>query len=325
MEKYAIPITYAVKHKNEECRINSRSGGIFTALTDYVLNKNGRVYGCIINEKNEVAHIGTDKFEERDKMRGSKYVQSNLGNIFQEVKDDLKQDILVLFSGTSCQIDGLYAFLGKEYNNLICIDIVCHGVPSPKVWKDYVEWQEKRNNGTCINADFRNKKDFGWNSHIETLSIKNNDNIKNINSRVYTNLFYSHFILRPSCYKCPYKSTIHPGNITIADYWGIDKIEPKFNDNKGVSLILINDKRGKELFEDIEADLLYIKTDINDSLQPPLIGPFPEPSNRDKFWKKYNKSSFEEIARKYGEFGYKWEIKKIFKRIKRKIKKIIKR
>ena len=139
-----------------------------------------------------------------------------------------------------CLIAGLKKYLKVDYDNLLCVDIICHGVPSPLVWKKYLKYQEQINNGKVISVDFRNKKDFGWKKHIESLVIEKNKNKININSEIFTNFFYSHNILRPSCYKCPYKDIKHPGDITIGDYWGIEKAAPGFNDNKGVSLVLIN-------------------------------------------------------------------------------------
>lgn len=140
------PKVYAVKHKSEETRAASRSGGIFTALSDEVLAKGGVVYGCVLSKDFEAVHARAVDCETRNKMRGSKYIQSKIGDTFRNVKGDLDAGREVIFSGTSCQVAGLKQFLGKDYENLLCIDIVCHGVPSPKVWKAYLEWQERKNN-----------------------------------------------------------------------------------------------------------------------------------------------------------------------------------
>ena len=221
------PVVYAVKHKDFDIRINSRSGGIFTALSDNILNKKGVIYGCILTDDFKAIHTRTTSPHGRDKMRGSKYIQSQLNDIFKDVYCEIEKNTPVLFSGTSCQIAGLKSYIGKEYDNLLCVDIVCHGVPSPKIWGEYLNWHEQKNNAKCINVDFRNKTDFGWKTHIETLTMKNEKSSEiKVNSEIFKSLFYSHNILRPSCYHCPYKSTIHPGDITIGDYWGIDKAAP---------------------------------------------------------------------------------------------------
>ena len=201
------PKVYAVKHKDESTRAASRSGGIFTALSDQVLSNGGVVYGCILTDDFNAVHIRADSTEERNRMRGSKYIQSRLGNTFKNVKVDLDAQRSVLFSGTSCQVAGLEKYLGKEYDNLFCVDIVCHGVPSKKVWDAYLHWQEQKNYSKISSVDFRNKKDFGWHDHVETLYFENG---KSMSSRVFKELFYGHTVLRPSCYECPYKSVMHP-------------------------------------------------------------------------------------------------------------------
>lgn len=220
------PTVYAVKHKNEKIRMESRSGGIFTALSDLILIECGIIYGCVLTENFTAVHIRAESIGERNRMRGSKYIQSKLGETFRSVRNDLDNGKKVLFSGTSCQVAGLRRFLGKKYDNLFCVDIVCHGVPSLVVWIKYLNWQEKQNQGKVIKVDFRNKKFFGWHDHIETLWF---DNKRSISSYVFRNLFYGHTILRPSCYECPYKSVLHPGDITIADYWGIENAAPEFD------------------------------------------------------------------------------------------------
>ena len=295
-EQYKKPRTYAVKHKNEEIRKESRSGGIFTALTDKVLAGNGVVYGCALMSDFTAEHIrATDRIE-RDRMRGSKYIQSKMGDTFSKVKEDLRQRT-VLFSGTPCQVAGLLSFLGEHPDNLICVDIVCHGVPSELVWKAYLEYQEKSAQGKIVGVDFRNKQKFGWASHRETLKFLDG---REIDSKVYAKLFYDHAILRLSCYQCPYKQYIHPGDITIADYWGIEKAVPEFNDNQGVSLVLINNDRGAEMFSSVKEEIVWKETMLDQSLQPPLYSSFGKPRNREQFWKDFEERDFIEIIQKYG-------------------------
>ena len=167
------PKVYAVKHKDEMTRAASRSGGIFTALSDQVLSNGGVVYGCVLTEEFDAVHIRTDNAEDRNRMRGSKYIQSKLGDTFKSVKTDLDAKKSVLFSGTSCQVAGLKKYIGKEYDNLFCVDIVCHGVPSKKIWEAYLRWQEQKMHSKVASVDFRNKKDFGWHDHVETLCFEN--------------------------------------------------------------------------------------------------------------------------------------------------------
>ncbi len=309
---WSRPKVYAAIHKDELIRGESRSGGIFTALSDQILQNGGVVYGCVLTEDFQARHIRAENQAERNRMRGSKYIQSKLGDIFKVVRQDLEEGKQVLFSGTSCQIAGLQLFLGKEYKNLRCLDIVCHGVPSIKVWNSYLDWQEKKNQSKVKRVDFRNKTDFGWKDHIETLWFENEE-VEH--SRVFTTMFYGHSILRPSCYECPFKSVIHPGNLTIADYWGIENAAPEFDDNRGVSLVLINDDIGKEMFEEVKDCLIWKQIKLEDSLQPPLKGPFPRPMSRERFWKDFNNKPFEYVVKKYGQCGIKSKIKTRIKKI----------
>lgn len=315
------PKVYAVQHKNEEVRAASRSGGIFTAVSDYVLNQGGMVYGCVLTDNFKAIHVRAESRDWRDCMRGSKYIQSSMGDTYKDVKRDLLNGHMVLFSGTSCQVAGLKSFLGREYSKLLCIDVVCHGVPSPAVWRKYLMWQEKKKHGTIKAVEFRNKKDFGWRDHKEKLSM---DNGIVVNSTVFTFIFYSHQALRLCCYECPFKSIMHPGDITIADYWGIEKAAPEFDDNKGVSLVLINNIVGEKFFETAKGAVRWKQTRIEDSMQPPLKAPYPKPESRDLFWEDFRKKDFGYIARKYGGYGVMNRVRRKLGRMKRRVKRQLK-
>lgn len=311
------PLVYAVRHKDKSVISLSRSGGVFTAISDYVLSKNGVVYGSVLNDKFDAIHSRAITETERDKMRGSKYIQSRIGDSFKLAKIDLDSGKIVLFTGTSCQIEGLRRFLGKKYHNLFCLDIVCHGVPSNVIWRDYILWLEQKKKSKVIDVDFRNKKDFGWRDHVETISF---DNGKRVNSKIFTKLFYSNNALRPSCYECPFKKITHPGDITIADYWGIEKAAPEYDDNMGISLVLVNSERGRIIFEIIKEKVEWKATSIEDSMQQPLIAPFPKPNTREQFWKDYFTLSFSSVARKYAEYDLYHRFRLWAKTIKSKCK-----
>ena len=319
---WEIPKVYAVLHKNDDVRASSMSGGAFTAISDWVLQNNGIVYGCVLNDKFEAVHIRADNYESRNLMRGSKYVQSRLGDTFINVRKDLESGQMVLFSGTSCQAAGLKRYIGKEYENLLCVDIVCHGVPSPGVWKEYLNWQKKRNRSEIKASVFRNKREYGWHSHVETILFENG---KKESSRIFTELFYGHAILRPCCYECPYKSTMHPGDITIADYWGIEKTAPELDDNKGTSLVLINNEKGEKVFDAVKSSVKRKQTELEDCIQPTMKAPFPKPEGRDEFWADFCRSGFDFIARKYCGYGIMIKIKKKLWGIKKSLKEIIRK
>lgn len=266
---------YAAKNKNVEEQKVSSSGGIFPVLANYVLDKNGKVYGCILDENLTVKHIGICNKAELSKFKGSKYVQSNTENTFREVKTDLKNDKLVLYSGTPCQIAGLKAFLGKEYNKLITVDLVCHGVPSPKLFKTYLMWLQDKNNSKIISYEFRNKEKNS--SEKIAKVIFENGKVKYINSKVdsYYKMFLEAKTFREVCYSCKYANAERQGDITLGDYWGIEKEHPDFYDKNGISLILINTKKGKDLIKtvieniDIEQSTLEKVVRKNENLKHP--------------------------------------------------------
>lgn len=317
IKKYKEPLGFAVKHKEEQTRMKSRSGGIFTALSDIILDNNGIIYGCILNEKFEAIHYRADNKKNRDLMRGSKYVQSSMEGIVNQIIEDLKNDKLVMFTGTGCQVQGIrQAVPTKLQKKLLLVDIVCHGVPSPKIWREYLSYISNKYNGKITAVDFRNKKEYGWKDHVESIEV----NGKRFDSKVYTNLFYNHVIIRPSCFKCPYKNVNRPGDITIADFWGVDDVISGFNDNKGVSLVLINNDIGKKYYEKAKKYIIFKSVELEKTLQPPLRGNFIEPSNRKKFWNIYYKKGFNKAIEMFGV------IRKasIRDKIKGKINKIIK-
>lgn len=316
------PKVYAVRHKDEGIRAVSRSGGIFTAISDVILEHGGVVYGCILTDDFRAVHVKADNPAHRDRMRGSKYIQSKIGEVYRDVQEDLIAGRGVLFSGTSCQVAGLKCYLRKEYSSLLCIDIVCHGVPSLVVWQEYLRWQERRNHSKVVRVDFRNKGDYGWRAHTETLWFENG---RNVSSEIFKNLFYGHRVLRPSCYECPYKSIMHPGDITIADYWGIEKAAPEMDDNRGVSLVLINNDRAESVFADVKHMLHWKVTRIEDSMQPPLEAPFPRPDDRDQFWEDFRNKGFGYIARKYGGAGVANKMRTVLRMLKRQLKGIVKK
>jgi len=298
------PLVYAVKHKNEKVRWNSRSGGVFTAISDYILEKKGVIYGCALDRHFMAAHMEAHTKAERDRFRGSKYVQSRMGDVFTEVKRNLQEGRYVLFTGTSCQIAGLknYLAIGCNCEKLLLADIVCYGVPSPRIWREYLDYIERKYKGKVTRVEFRNKKKYGWASHVETISIDGKEH----DSKRYSNLFLNGHLMRPSCYSCPYKSMKHPGDITLADYWGIEAAMPEFSDDIGISLLLINNEKGKQIFDQVADRVEYRLSDTANCQQYALKQPLPEPVDRKNFWWDYDTMRFSELLKKYTRV--KWRI-----------------
>ena len=249
---------YAAKNPNEEIRRRSSSGGIFTLLSEHIINKGGVAFGVRFSDVWEVMHDYTETMEGLAAFRGSKYVQSKIGSTYTIAKDFLTTGRNVLFSGTPCQIAGLKAFLQKNYSNLLTVDFVCHGAPSPLVWEKYLDelvmCLSTKNKVAISNIKFRDKR-YGWKRYCMMVKFLLSDSngktsllVEPLDKNVFLKGFLSDLYLRPSCYTCPIKSFKSGSDITIGDYWGVEYILPKFDDDKGVSLVMINTEKGKEIY-----------------------------------------------------------------------------
>ena len=302
------PDAYAARHKDMEEVKTRRSGAAFIALSDYVLEQGGVVYGVGYTDHFRVIHKRATTKEQRDEFKGSKYVQSDLTGVFRQVKKDLKDGLTVMFSGTPCQTAGLNSYIGKKLREkLILVDIVCHGVPAPYLWRDYIAYLEKKQGDKICWVNFRDKQKFGWAAHHETFKFVNGGG-----KMSFTYLFYQHIMFRPSCGKCHYANTKRPSDITIADFWGWEKTDPNINaDNKGVSLVLVNTEKGRELFEAVKDQMTVIPAKLEDCLQSNLCRPSLESHLRCKFEKDYRKYGFKYVYYRYGNIGPIWRLRQI--------------
>lgn len=258
---------YACKNKNEEIRMKSSSGGIFTMIAQWILNQKGVVFGVKLNEDLEAVHSYTENEEGLEAFRGSKYVQSQIGNSYQDVKLFLEQDRKVLFTGTPCQVEALLSYLGKEYSNLYTQDFICHGVPSPVVWKRHLENKSTQTGEMLTKVEFRKKDNLGWQNYEVYYKYEQTEERIMHKEDSYMRLFLDNVILRKSCYHCQFKKLKRKSDITLADFWGISKAQPEFSDNIGVSAVLINSKKGRKLFELIKNQINYCKGDIKDIIK----------------------------------------------------------
>lgn len=317
------PLAYAARHKDMKEVETSRSGAAFIAISDYVLDNGGVVYGAGYTDHFRVIHKRATTKQERDEFKGSKYVQSDLNHVFLQIKKDLKDGLTVLFSGTPCQTAGLNSFIGKKLReHLILVDIVCHGVPSPYIWKDYIAYLEKKYKDSICQVNFRDKQLFGWTAHHETFKFSNIEG-KKLVSKSFKYLFYKHVMLRLSCGVCPYTNTRRPSDITIGDFWGWEKTDPNINtDDKGVSLILINTKKGSMIFDSIKSQMITIPAKLEDCLQPNLQHPSAIHPKRMQFEHDYQQKGFSYIMRKYGDIGWKYKVGQIKQNLTQRIKKL---
>lgn len=318
---------YACYSKDIDMRLSSSSGAVFSSLAEYVLNKNGIIYGVAMSEDCYSAEfIAVTDRSELIKLRGSKYLQAKVGDTFKKVKAELQAGKLVLFTGTGCQVNGLKKFLGKDYENLICMDVICHGAPSPALWREYAQYQEKKSGGKLKGINFRCKDeswtDFGMKEVLENIpenSVKKLYISKDKDS--YMQMFLRDYCLRPSCYECAAKKE-KMSDLTVADFWGIKEAAPEMNDGLGTSLVLIRTKKGQEIFNYISCKMKLKEVTYEAGVKgnPAEYKSCVRPSQRDTFFDDMHTMSFEELGGKYAA-PIKYSLKT---RAKMKVKKIIK-
>jgi len=321
LKKVLSQSVYAVKNNNDNVRTNSSSGGMFSALATEVLNNNGAVYGAKfsgqVGNRFEVVHARITDIDDLPKLRGSKYVQSNLKNTFAQAKNDILNGKQVLYVGTPCQIAGLKAYL-KHVNtdNLILVDFVCHGVVSPKVWKSYVDWLESYYDKKLKLFNFRYKKN-GWHGSKPAATFYDSDKVYfDVGpTDAFDDLFYSNKVLRPSCHNCKFTNFDRVGDITLGDYWGIENVMPQFDDNKGTSVVLVNSTKGNYMFNNVKNSLNFIKMSNDQVYNNPLFRPTPVSSKRAQFWKDYNILPFNIVIKKHTAIGVKHKIIKLGKKM----------
>lgn len=250
-ESPAVPKAYAAKAKDDIVRLSSSSGGIFTLVAEKVLDAGGVVFGCAFNDKLEAEHIFVGDKESLLKLRGSKYIQSRIGNSFSAAEAFLRDGREVLFSGTPCQIAGLKKYLRKEYDNLLTVEVLCHGIPSSAVWRNYIK---ERFPGAQM-ISFRAKTE-GWkNFHFE---INGGDHTECFTDNEYMRLFLDNVILRPSCYSCKFKSGKSGSDITLGDFWGIENVLPEFDDDNGCSVVLVNSGKGGKALDGLDIEMVEV-------------------------------------------------------------------
>lgn len=292
------PIAYACYNKDEKIRMESSSGGIFTLLAINIINHGGVVFGASFNNENLVEHICIDNIYDLYKLRGSKYLQSNTNTTYKEVKGYLDKNVLVLYTGTPCQIEGLLSYLQIDYENLYTQDIICHGVPSPKVWKKYLEFRLGDNKDKII-INFRDKSE-GWSNFNIVLQ---NDSIKYKNvykKDLYLKAFLKDICLRDSCYNCKFKKLNRLSDITLGDFWGISEVLPEMNDDKGTSLVIVNSKKARGLFDKISTDIIFKEVELDTALEfnPMMIKSSDLHKNREKFFENLDKLPFKVLIKK---------------------------
>lgn len=295
------PKAYACINNDEEVRLKSSSGGIFSLIAEQFIDSGGVVFGAEFDDEFRVLHNYIEKINDIGKLRGSKYVQSWIGDMYSQVKHFLKQGRDVLFTGTPCQIGGLKSYLDKSYDNLFCIDIICHGVPSPKVWDKYIDFRNKKAVSSPRRISFRMKSE-GWKRFSVSFFFKNNKEYrKKYQDDLYMNAFLKNVCLRPSCYACGFKSLHRQSDITLADFWGIQNILPEMDDDKGTSLIFVNSDKGQKILEKIKNKMIYEEVDVNQAVvyNSAMIKSVEYNDKRDDFLRELDLLEFDVLVKKH--------------------------
>lgn len=311
-----IPKSFIVRHNNEKTRMNSRSGAVFVSCSDFILKKKGVVYGCVMNG-NKAIHVRAESKKDRDEMCRSKYVQSDTQKIYSQIQEDLITGKYVLFSGTGCQVDAVVQYLKRKHvdmSNFYSMDLVCHGAPSPRLFSEYFEYMENLYKGKIEHFEFRDKSVCGWDDHIETFEI---NGVKHFSTK-WRELFYTNAISRPSCSNCKYAALNRAGDITFADAWGIKQAAPEIHDNRGVSSILVNSKKGEDLLTYVQNECYVKEVPLNVIMQHNMKKTSMPTVNREKLWKVYSENGIAGLIECYGR-------QSVFIRLKQKIKYILRK
>lgn len=316
----AMPKAYAAYNLNLEVRLQSSSGGVFSLIAEHVLDQGGVVFGAAMTaDCMGVEHICITEPSRLGRLRTSKYVQSKIGNAYKEAKEYLLTGKMVLFTGTPCQISGLYAFLGERYDNLITQDIICHGVPSPLVWKKHAGYIERKYKAKLTDVNFRDKIK-GWREKYLGLRLSNGETKHIIvDKELFLQGYLADYMLRPSCYACKFKGIQRQADITLADFWGVEHVLPEMDDGKGTSLVLVHSPKGMQLWEEISHKMCTKECDIKavEKYNPSAVSSVQMPTGRAQVMDNLEQKSVEKLLKKHAGMSPVLKLKRF---IVRKIK-----
>ncbi|MCI9272532.1 MAG: 4Fe-4S binding protein [Clostridiales bacterium] len=296
---------YAAYLKDEGKLMQSSSGGIFTAVAEWVLNQGGAVCGCAFDSEMKPGHRIVEEISQLDALKGSKYVESDLGNSYSEVKRLLQQDRHVFFVGTPCQVAGLKNYLGKQYEKLFTADLICHGVPSRTLFRSYLDWRESKHQGKLEGYQFRDKRKHGWSLTYSYTILKKGNRKKRYEGigslSPYYHGFLSGVFYRESCYRCRYARPERTGDITLGDFWGVETQCPDCFHAEGVSAILVNSEKGKAMLEQIGRDVVRnpITFDMVVYQNKNLLEPTRRPAVRERIYEEFSQKGFDWVAKTY--------------------------
>ena len=308
---------YAVRCKDLNIRMNSSSGGVFSLLSLKMIDEGGLIFGASLNETLHVNHISVASPSDLNPIRGSKIIQSSIGLVYQEVKQYLNDGKKVLFTGTPCQIYGLFSFLGKSYDNLITQDIICHGVCSSALYDKYISYNKKKHGSDIRSIKFRDKE-TGWRDYSVSICYENGERTvvphgKDELMRAYLR----NYALRPSCYKCSFKGKNRASDITLADFWGAEHFVSYLDDDKGISFVICHSENGDRFLKSVLSETDYEEVNYSDVIKFNMSGEVssPQPADNDKFCEALFTESFQNLIETYCKISFVSKIKRVIKSI----------
>lgn len=301
--EHAPKKAYSLVHKDASVVKHSTSGGAFTALSNWVLEQNGIVVGAAMDENFTVYHHIAETADQRNAMRGSLYVQSDTRDAFRTVRSALKAGRVVLFVGTPCQGAGLRAYLGKDNANLYVVEFLCHGVPNNEFFRSHIAWLESAYGKKAIGYSFRGKR-YGWNHGIDEVTFENHRHADSLKVQAYRDFFQKSVSLRPSCHNCSYRQWERSADLTIGDFWGIEKLTGK-NDYAGVSFILTNTDKGTTLLKAVENTTTLQEYSLEKVRHRVSLNPSTSRINPEKFWALYREKGYAALVARYHNTSFK--------------------
>lgn len=313
---------YAAWRTDHDKLIQSTSGGICALVAEHIISNGGVVYGCAWAENDlRAVHIRIERLEELDRLKQSKYVQSSTGNTYREVRNDLKQKRYVLYIGTPCQIAGLRLFIGKEYENLLTIDLVCHGVPSPKIFAAYVDYVEGREKGKISDFKFRDKRESGYRAYISYRKPNGRKKYSLVGLSAYSKGFYAGLLNRESCYSCSFASPRRTGDFTLGDYWGVELSHPDLAryHKHGISVCFLNTPKATELQKSLATSAKFMPSSLQSAQKKnPTLNAMPASRHplRDQVYSDLAHYGFDYLAKHYLRPRHAWLHRLIPARVK---------
>ncbi|MBP3793166.1 MAG: Coenzyme F420 hydrogenase/dehydrogenase, beta subunit C-terminal domain [Ruminococcus sp.] len=335
--RYDNPIVCAIYTNNKKLLLNSASGGVFSQVATALIERKYSIYGAAFDNQLNVSIVKANTKKELERITGSKYIQANNSHVYLDIKSDLLRGHKVFYCGTPCQVAGLYSFLGGDSKNLITADIVCHGVPSDKLWKAYLNYLQTQKSIKPIDYKFRDKTKWGWGSWGSYSYLKGNMMKKHyfpVASDYYYSLFFKENCLRESCYSCRFKGINSVSDFTIGDYWGIERAHPHFYNKNGVSVVLVHTEKAKNILKGLRNQFSIQLSTAEKAIcgNKSIISSTIRPKSRDLFYKELNKYGFEITAKKYVHLRrivpyisryvpkrVKWKISRIIPKLSRKM------